>query len=154
MLTSRHFGPIGASDYAEGATTHDGHPVRFDVNLAAPAALGAADLAEVDRAIDELDALVAIARAAFRAAMENPKEQPLQFWEFHRDDVEGYADLTREVFVDALSLARIGFYPDGAFGTKAWVVLDFELRGGERSDQILVAKLSKDREMIGISWES
>lgn len=154
MLTSRHFGAIGATDYADGEATHDGHPVRLDVNLAAPAAVGAADVADIDRAIDELDALVAIARAAFRVAMADPREQPLQFWEFHRDDVEGYADLTREAFVDALSLVRIGFYPDGAFRTKAWVVLDFALKGGEPSDQLLVVRLSTGREMLGIGWES
>lgn len=154
MLESRHFGKLDGSDCAEGEANFEGSPLRFDVNLANPAAFEAASLAEVDRALDELDAWVAIARAAFRTAMSDPKEQPLQFWEFHRDDVAGYADLPREAFVDALKLQRVGFYPDGAFGAEAWLVLDFVLTGGEPSDQILVAKLSKDRGLLAIAWES
>lgn len=85
--------------------------------------------------------------------MDDDEQEPGKFWRFHAEEVEGYAGLAREGLVDALRLARVGLYPDGAFGSRSYEVLDYELRG-PRTDQILAVKLGRDGNLVAIAWES
>jgi Protein of unknown function (DUF2004) len=154
MTTSRHFGALEpTSEHASTKIRRGDEQVRVDLNLAAPAAFAQAESDAVDGAIDELDRLDGKAREAFTAAMRDEADEPVKFWAFHRDEVEGYAVLEREAFVAALQLRRVGFYPDGAYGAGAYAVLDYVLRGPP-SDQILVAKLLRDESLLEIAWES
>lgn len=154
MTTSRFFGELSAtSEYAETQIARGGETVRVDVNVATPSALGQDAIDAMDQMIASLDARDAAARAAFTAAMDDEEEEPLKFWRFHHEEVEGYEELSREGFVAALQLKRVGFYPDGAFGTRSFMVLDYLLRG-PTTDQLLVAKFLRDGSLLGISWES
>jgi hypothetical protein len=154
VLTSRYFGPIApTSDYASTELPRAGEPVRVDINIANPAALEQSALDAVDQTLDELDALHAAAVTAFAAVMDDDASQPAQFWQFHHDDVEGYGELERSAFTGALRLERAGFYPDGAFATDSYVILDYALRGPP-TDQLLVAKFLRDRSLLTIAWES
>lgn len=154
MLTSRYLGQIAAtSGYASAELPRDGEQVRVDVNIANTAAFEQSALDAVDAMLDDLDALHAVAVAAFAVVMDDDASQPAQFWRFHHDDVEGYGELERGAFTSALRLERVGFYPDGAFGTASYVVLDYALRGPP-TDQLLVAKFLRDRSLLDIAWES
>jgi len=153
-MKSRHFGelPPGA-DYVETKLAQGAEPVRVNMNLKEPAAFTADELARVDRLLDGLARLDEASRGAIRAAMADTTEQPLPFWQFHREEVEGYEQLEREGFVDALRLARVGLYPDGAHGARAYAVMDYVLRGPP-TDQILAVKHLEDGTILAIAWES
>lgn len=157
MTSSRHLGTFSAErEYAETQIERGGEAVRVDLNLAAPAAFSQTEADEVDRVIDAVNAsggLDAEARRAFTGVMDDEEEEPVKFWRFHKDEVEEHAGLAPEAFVEQLQLKRVGFYPDGAFGAKAYVVLDYALRG-PMTDQLLVAKFSRDGSLLEISWES
>lgn len=119
MATSRHFGSIIAEmELARGE-------LRVDVNLADPSAFTQDAVDALDRAVDEIESREATARAAIGAAMDDPKAQPLQFWEWH----------------------------DGAFGSSSYVVLDFDVPGPP-TDQLLVVKYKRDGSLVAIAWES
>jgi hypothetical protein len=151
-VTSRHFGPIG-TDYADAELMRAGEAIRIDVNVENPAKLEQADVDTVDRIVDDIDRHDATARAAFAAQMNDETSQVPKFWQFHHDEVEEHAGLEREAFVSALKLVRAGFYPDGAFGSKSYFVVDYALRG-PNTDQLLVAKFGRDGSVLTISWES
>lgn len=145
MLTSRHLGAITGDCVA---TTLG--EVRVDLNLDDPATVTQATIDEVDRMIDDLDALRVSALASFTAALgdeSSPHDQVAKFWEFHHDEVDPM--LERDHFVAALQLARAGFYPSG----DAFVVLDFSVKGPQ-TDQRLVANFNRDRSLDHVSWES
>ena len=151
MLNSRHFGAIDDSEDYAAVKPWRRAGMRIDVNVDKPAAFSQAAIDAVDRALDAIDALEAAAREAFTAVLADDSSQPAQFWQFYRDEVEGFASLAREDFVARLELVRAGCYPAGDAGGK--VVLDFKLPGIE-TDQILVANLAFDGALLGIAWES
>lgn len=153
-IASRTFGALvpAAELEAEATIARGDDVVRLDLNVAAAAAVTRATIDEVDAAVAELDAIDALARAEFARLLDDEDAQPIQFWQFHRDDVEGFAHVTRERFVATLQLVRAGFYPDGQYDA-SWLVLDYKLRGPE-SDQLLVVHLRKDRSIETVSWES
>jgi hypothetical protein len=154
VATSRYFGAIDASSERRDASVSLGaEHVRVDLNLAAPGAIDGETLGSVDRMLDDATLLDASARAFVRGALEDESQEPVKFWQFHHDEVEGYESLERAAFVDALALVRIGFYPDGAYGTGAFAVMDYALRG-PKTDQLLVVKLLRDRSLLSIAWES
>ncbi len=74
-------------------------------------------------------------------------DQVANFWEFHHDEVD--PSITRDRFVAALELVRAGFNS----ARKAFAVLDFVARG-PKTDQRLVASLSRDGSLDVVSWES
>ncbi len=150
-MTSRHFGTIAAE--METTISSRGEPVRVDVNLADPTAVTQEAVDALDRAVDEIESRERAARAAIAAAMTDATAQPLQFWQWHHDEVEGHEHLARDTFAAILRLRRIGFYPDGAFGAAAYVVLDFTVPGPP-TDQLLVVKFRADGALVAIAWES
>jgi len=153
MPVSRHLGAL-ATDYTAVTRAHGGALLQLDVNLDAPAALTADAVEALDRAIDDLARLEATARAAFAAQLADDASEPVQFWRFHRDEVEGHEALARAGFVDVLRLKRAGFYPERRGGDRgAYVVLDF-IVPGPPSDQLLVASLDAAGALISVSWES
>jgi len=152
MLTSRHVGPI-ATDYLDIQIARGDETIEVDVNVADPASFTQAAVEALDRAIDEIDHREAAARAAFAAVMDDDKSEPVQFWRFHHDEVEGLGDLARETFVASLKLVRAGFYPDETSDSASYVVLDFVVRGPQ-TDQLLVAKFRHDGSLRAIAWES
>ncbi len=140
MPTSRHFGPV-TSDYTEAKRGE----VRLDLNVVGAVTQELID--ELDQVIDDLEALRAVALASFTAAMADDTSTPTQFWQFHHDEVD--STLTRDQFVAALELVRLGLYPTG----ERFAVLDFRVRGPQ-TDQLLVAKFARDRSLTDVSWES
>ncbi len=152
MLTSRYFGSI-AADHAKTQIARGDAQLRVDINLADPSACTQAAIDAVDRAIDELDSREAAARAAITAVMGDDERQPAQFWQFYRDEVDGFGDLARDAFVSTLVLVRVGFYPDEVSDTASHIVLDFAVRG-PNTDQLLVAKFHADGSLGEIAWES
>lgn len=154
MLHSRHFGPLSPNETQWDLRVPLGaDEVRVDLNVASLATLAPDELANVDELLADLGALAGRGRAVLAAIVDDDEQEPGKFWRFHADEVEAYAGLTREGLVDALRLARVGLYPDSAFGGRAYVVLDFELRG-PRTDQILAVKLGRDGSLVAIAWES
>jgi hypothetical protein len=141
MLVSRHLGAI-SSDYTE--TTLGA--VKIDINVDEPAALDQHAIDEIDRMIDELDALRSAALASFAVAIHHDGSTPADFWQFHHDEVD--SSIARDRFVASLELVRAGFYP----GESELAILDFRVRG-PRTDQLLVAKFARDK-LACIAWES
>lgn len=150
-ITSRHFGAIASE--METTVERRGESLLVDVNLADPSAFTQAAVDSLDRAVDEIEHRDVAARAAFAAAMSDDQTQPVLFWRFHRDEVEGHEDLGRDTFAATLRLVRVGFYPDGAFDTASYIVLDFAVPGPQ-TDQLLVAKFLPDGSLSKIAWES
>ena len=150
-MTSRHFGAI--ANEMETTISRGGEPVRVDVTLADPSAFTQEAVDALDHAVDEICARERAARAAIAAAMSDPTAQPLQFWQWHHDEVEGHEQLARDTFPAIVRLGRVGFYPDGAFGGAAYVVLDFAVPGPP-TDQLLVVKFGADGALLAIAWES
>lgn len=154
MLHSRHFGQLSPNETRwDRRMPLDKDEVRVDLNVASLATLAPAELAKVDELLGDLGALDRQGRAMLSALVGDDEEEPVKFWRFHTEEVEGYAGLARTGLVDALRLARVGLYPDGAFGSRSYVVLDYELRG-PRTDQILAVKLGRDGALVAIAWES
>jgi len=54
--------------------------------------------------------------------------------------------------LEKLKLGRIGFYPDGKYGSE-FVVYDY-IVGREFSDQIVVVNIDKEGKLINLAWES
>jgi hypothetical protein len=152
MLSSRYFGSI-AADRTSTRIERGAGQLRIDVNLADPSACAQALIDGVDRAIDELEPREAAARAAIAAVMSDDELQPATFWQFYRDEVDGFGDLARDAFVSTLELVRVGFYPDVVSDTASHIVLDFAVRG-PNTDQLLVAKFRADGSLGAIAWES
>lgn len=154
MLHSRHFGPLSPGETPWDLRVPLGaDEVRVDLNVASLATLAPDELAKVDERIDDIAALDRKGRAMLAAVVDDDEQEPGKFWRFHADEVEAYVGLAREGLVDALRLARVGLYPDGAFGSRSYMVLDYELRG-PRTDQILAVKLGRDGSLVAIAWES
>lgn len=151
-ITSRHFGSI-AAEMEITIPRRGGEPLLVDVNLADPSAFTQAAVDALDRAVDAIEQREVAARQAFAAAMDDDKAQPLAFWRFHHDEVEGHEDLDQDTFAAILKLDRVGFYPDAAFGSESYVVLDFAVPGPP-TDQLLVAKFLPDGTLREIAWES
>jgi|LNFM01.2.fsa_nt_gb hypothetical protein len=154
MKTSRHFGEISPTIHSVDAEVALGvERVRVDLNLARPDELDPAEITTIDQLLDEVARLDESARGMLASLMDNEDAQPAQFWRFHREDVAGYEALEREGFVAALRLQRIGFYPDGAYGSRAFLVMDYILRE-PKTDQVLAVKLQRDATLQTIAWES
>lgn len=153
-IISRTFGGLSpAPDLETDATVQlGGETVRLDLNIASAASVQQALIDEVDAAVDALAAIDSAVRAEFARLLDDEAAQPIQFWQFHHDDVEGFAHVTRDSFVATLQLVRAGFYPDGKYDA-SWLVLDYKLRGPD-TDQLLVAKLCRDRSIDAVAWES
>lgn len=58
-----------------------------------------------------------------------------------------------EQLIKELVLYRIGFYPDGKYGSESFAVFDYGV-GKELSNQILVVNIDPDGDLIDITWES
>jgi hypothetical protein len=154
MLHSRHFGQLSANETRwDRRVPLDADEVRVDLNVASLATLAPDELAKVDELLADLGALDRQGRVALTALVDDDEAEPAKFWRFHAEEVEGYEGLARAGLVEALRLARVGLYPDGAFGSRSYVVLDYELRG-PRTDQILAVKLGRDGALVAIAWES
>ena len=95
----------------------------IDINVDDLATLTQPAIDEVDRTIDELDALRTTARASFTAAIADDASTPSKLWQFHHDEVD--PTIARDHFVAALQLVRVGFYP----ADEALAILDFKVRG-------------------------
>lgn len=52
-----------------------------------------------------------------------------------------------------LKLGRIGFYPDGKYGTESFAVFDY-IVDRELSNQIIVVNIDKKGNLINLAWES
>lgn len=152
MLTSRYFGSF-ATDYTNTDIERGAGQLRMDINLPDPSACTQAVVDGVDHAIDELDSREAAARAAIAAVMSDDELQPAKFWQFYRDEVDGFGDLARDAFVSTLVLVRVGFYPGKASDAASHIVLDFAVRG-PNTDQLLVVKFRADGSLGEIAWES
>ena len=150
MLPSRHFGSVVPDNdlYVAGVLRRGEEAVRIDLNVERATSLDRAALDAVDATLDELDALDRAARVAIEA-----DKNATDYWEFHRDEVEGYGHLARTDLIAALQLVRVGFYPDGAHGARNYVTFDYKLRGPV-TDQLLVVMLMKDRTVLDVAWES
>lgn len=148
MVTSRFFGMPAA----HAKTTHRMglEEVKLDLNLEHPDAFGQPAADAVDGLVDELAKRRATALAAITAQLPDPSAQPLQFWEFHRDELEGFAELGHRDLLSALRLKRVGLYPedDGNYA-----VFDFVIDRAE-SDQLLVVHFDRAGTPVTISWES
>ena len=55
--------------------------------------------------------------------------------------------------MEKLKLGRIGFYPDGKYGSESFVVFDY-IVDRELSDQIIVVNIDKDGKLLNLAWES
>ncbi len=55
--------------------------------------------------------------------------------------------------MNKLKLDRIGFYPDGKYGSESFVVFDYVV-DREMSDQIIVVNIDKDGKFLNLAWES
>ncbi|NLR63075.1 DUF2004 domain-containing protein [Chitinophaga varians] len=54
-----------------------------------------------------------------------------------------------------LRLKRVGFYPDGKYGTADFAIFDYTIDiNGKPCDQLLVLKWKEPRQLAEITWES
>lgn len=72
--------------------------------------------------------------------------------------IVGNADSDEEksaALLDKLRLERVGFYPDGKYGTTSLAIFDYTIDiDGEPCNQLLVIKWNEQRELAEITWES
>ncbi|NML38120.1 DUF2004 domain-containing protein [Chitinophaga sp. G-6-1-13] len=73
-------------------------------------------------------------------------------------DIVGDAESDEEksaVLLDKLRLKRLGFYPDGKYGTPNFAIFDYTIDiDGEPCNQLLVINWNDQREIVEITWES
>ncbi|MEN7547192.1 DUF2004 domain-containing protein [Rapidithrix thailandica] len=58
-----------------------------------------------------------------------------------------------EQLMEKLKLDRIGFYPDGKYGTESFVVFDYVV-DRKLSDQIIVVNIDMEGKLLYLAWES
>ena len=153
MPTSRFFGKLAPSkDYAQiSHRLAAGEPkVSLDLNLERPAELDQKAVDALDATVERLPQRRKKALAAIKAELKNPRAQPLQFWAFHRDELEGFAALGHTELIGALRLARVGFYPQA---NEHYATFDFVIDRA-KSDQLLVVHFSRAGAPLEITWES
>lgn len=86
-----------------------------------------------------------------------------EYLEFHIEELaeelsgivnfEDKSNSPDEQLMEKLKLGRIGFYPDGKYGSESFVVFDY-IVDRELSDQIIVVNIDKNGELINLAWES
>lgn len=63
------------------------------------------------------------------------------------------SNIPEKQLMEKLKLDRIGFYPDGKYGTESFAVFDYVV-DRELSDQIIVVNIDKDGKLLNLAWES
>ncbi|MGH1335160.1 MAG: DUF2004 domain-containing protein [Aureispira sp.] len=86
-----------------------------------------------------------------------------EYLEFHIEELaeelsgiinfEDKSSSPEKQLLEKLKLGRIGFYPDGKYGTESFVVYDY-IVDRELSDQIVVVNIDKEGKLINLAWES
>ena len=86
-----------------------------------------------------------------------------EYLEFHIEELaeelseivnfEDQSSSPEKQLLEKLKLRRIGFYPDGKYGTESFVVYDY-IVDRELSDQIVVVNIDKEGKLINLAWES
>ena len=86
-----------------------------------------------------------------------------EFLEFHIEELaeelsgivnfEDKSNSPEKQLLEKLKLVRIGFYPDGEYGTDSFIIFDYTV-DRELSDQIIVVNVDKEGKLINLAWES
>jgi len=159
MLTSRHLGTLALSSSEDGtaysATSMEiaGYVVRVTLTLRDATSFDQAAIDALDASLDALDDVHRLVLETMGAELAVPSSTTSEFWTFHREEVEALGNLSATEFVARLRLARLGLYPDGAYGAKGYLTLDYAIPEPQ-TDQLLVARFASDRSWLGFAWES
>ncbi|QJB30122.1 DUF2004 domain-containing protein [Chitinophaga oryzae] len=160
-----HFGEINREQLEEYYSITTTAGINLDLNFEHTRidADNAAMLAEWLRDIDQLDVKN---KAALQQDFETSEGETQKYFRFYIEELpeEQLADLVGEaetdeekaaILLSKLQLCRVGFYPDGKYGTTSYAVFDYTIYiDGEPEDQLLVVNRDAQRELIDITWES
>lgn len=160
-----HFGEINRAQLEESYRVTTPAGLNLDLNFEHTLidADNAAMLAEWLRDIDQLDVQN---MSALQQDFETGEGATQEYFRFYIEELpaEQLAGLVGEaesdeekaaVLLSKLKLCRVGFYPDGKYGTDSYAVFDYTIYiDGEPEDQLLVVNRDAQRELINITWES
>lgn len=160
-----HFGEINRGQLEEyyGVTTAAG--VNLDLNFENTRieADNADALGEWLRSIEQLDVEN---RAALQQDFETGEGETQEYFRFYIEELqeERLANLVADIDSDEekaaillpmLKLQRVGFYPDGKYGTTSYAIFDYNINiDGWSGDLLLVVKRDAQRAIVEITTES
>lgn len=156
------FGEIDADaleEYYETALKIKGKKVELDLNFESES-VDEEVLASVESFIHELSVYAKRAWLALEEDWDLDAESDTTrfYLQHHLDDMDeaealalfGTKDVSKQVFFDALSLVRIGLYPEDE---DAFAVFDIQF-SREITDYLLTVRFSVDGEVSDVSFES
>lgn len=157
MKYSRHLGALsfcedGDESVVDAAVTIAGCAAAAMLVVKDPRAFDQDAVERLDDELDRLTAREADARAAIARDVRDPGTAAGRFWAFFRDDVPGWAGDDPDEFVAALTVVRIGVFPDGAWGSTSVLVIDYGIEEPQ-TDRLLIARFP-DAHTPEISGES
>ena len=86
-----------------------------------------------------------------------------EYLEFHTEELkeelseiinfDDQGNSPEQQLMEKLKLVRMGFYPDGKYGSESFVIFDYTV-DRTITDQLIVVNIGKEGELLNLAWES
>ncbi|WP_044212469.1 DUF2004 domain-containing protein [Flammeovirga sp. OC4] len=154
---------IQLDEYYNVEIEHKGHKIGIDLNFEGKE-IETQLFDEIKKIIENIESEDSKNRTYITSDFKDENGDTVkEYLEFHIEELaeelsgivnfQDKSNSPEKQLLEKLKLGRIGFYPDGKYGSESFVVFDY-IVDRELSDQIVVVNIDKEGKLINLAWES